>query len=248
MRKIISTSLTTLAFGAALSVAHADHHMKKMQGPYMGVSGGMQIGDISRDLKKDSTTLRSQKAPTTGATGGLFAGYTEAFENSGMLFGVEVFGNFDNAQHSQSSESGITIQGNSNATARSKFIRNATFGGALRLGKAFCNDYQAYVRVGVECSQFSQQYTATRDSDNSVIESKNNKQFGIGFAPGVGLERHFCYHGTNMSMRAEYSYSTYQRLNGTHHNGNETISQSASPSFHTIRLGLSVDPASLLGY
>jgi opacity protein-like surface antigen len=142
-----------------------------------------------------------------------FLGYGHVF-NQHYYLGGEIFGTFTNLD-AKGNDSNLNLLPGILDSVNVKYSDVETkysFGGDIRLGYLFTPRTLAYVLVGADYGNF--EVTPLEISGFGHIDGKYGKfnKHELGLMPGLGIETMITDH---LSLRAQYTYSMYQKFSHT---------------------------------
>ncbi len=174
---------------------------------------GAQVGyDNYRVNVTDPDAPASMKMSVPGWLAGLYLGYGQYFNT--WYLGGEIFGNWDNANNTDSVE-----------TARLKFQANANYGLSLLPGVRVNDTTLAYLRLGWNWANLKGKETDS--APPAFSSSKTNTSNG--FQWGIGLETLLV---GNWSVRGEVNHTGFTSFS------NKTSSAKFNPSDTQVLAGI----------
>lgn len=172
-------------------------------GFYVGASGGYESYQMRSNNTLTAagiTTLNYRVSNnSTGAVGGIFAGYGQNIRGKFHLSG-EVFVNSSGASNSQIFTVAPVGLASLNATARQSV--GTSYGFMVLPGFKTNPSTLAYLRLGYSRAYIKQQISAGG-------LTVNNNNWSNGFAFGVGMETALCH---NWSLRGDFTHVNYNTI------------------------------------
>lgn len=214
--RFISTTIALIAFPVATFAAPAPQpvHSDNFNGFYAGIQGGYESFNIDSTLT-GAGALAGDSANAIfggdGGTGGIFAGYGERI-NRDYYLGAELEADIGGASSNNSFKVGATT---AEADAKHKY----DLGASLRAGVFPTNDTLLYGRIGAVSSKF--------DSNGTENPTMTGLRLGLGSETAIS---------PNMTVRADWVYTTYQSKSWSLDNTGDTLS--VSPTSNTFRIGV----------
>lgn len=227
MKKILLVSAVALC---AASTASAHNW-------YAGVGLGWKEGKYKGELS--TTNLAGINPPSYtaktsfskgSALGSVFGGHKFTFSSYDVFLQLNAskdFGRADKKSVSPKSAVGGGIE-----TADISIQRLGSVGLDVGISKSF-RVVDVYVKAGLVAAQFEFKLT---DTTPGHIFSTKASRYGIGFAPGLGMEKNL----GSMTMGFGYEYQLYNKVqyNNSDHVNDNTNSISANPRYHVFALSI----------
>jgi outer membrane immunogenic protein len=222
MRKLLLTTVSTLAFAApalALAADIVEPAPFDWTGPYIGLNAGVAIFDDDLELSGGLLSGEvSGDGSETDVTFGAQIGYN--FQSDDLLLGVEADINYLDAGDE------LLLLGKGGATWESDHDWFAT----IRARAGLVSDQTLfYITGGVAFLDASYELT-----DLSFGASEGDDDVLVGWTIGGGVEYAF---SEDWSAKIEYLYADFESVDETV-SGSGTFNGSADPDLHVIRAGL----------
>lgn len=184
-----------VALIATQTYAFAD----SLTGFYFGGSAGTE-GRSTQFNDKTATAHNEYNKYKVGQTFGLHTGYGKLLQENFYLGGELYL--YATTKH----KSTKTVNQNLATENRVDYKRGVVFGLTPKIGHVFSEKTMAYAKLGVELSKDTASYINGTNGEKLANISK----IVPAFAPGFGLEHHFC---NKLVGGIEYSYSIGKKIN-----------------------------------
>lgn len=167
-------------------------------GFYVGLQGGYDSYNLKQTDNLGVATASTTMSPT-GWVGGIFAGYGMDF--NWFYLGGEAFIN-----DSAASASNTFNNSTSGVSGIQKFSVQQSYGVAVLPGVKFTPATLGYIHLGYNWAHFKVTETLSGTTNNYNASSSNTSN---GFAYGVGVETLVPQISDKVSVRADYTHTSY---------------------------------------